>query len=44
MSCIKGLQDKAELALITSLIKTEINTDCAVLMGANIANEVMIET
>lgn len=43
LSCIKGLQDSSELALISSLIKQELDTDCSVLMGANIANEVAKE-
>jgi len=43
LSCIKGLQDSSELALISQLIEQELGTECSVLMGANIANEVAKE-
>ena len=40
LSCIKGLQDSSEIKLISTLIQEELGTECSVLMGANIANEV----
>lgn len=43
LSCIKGLQDSSEIALISTLIREELGTECSVLMGANIANEVAKE-
>jgi len=43
LSCIKGLQDSTEIALISTLIREELGTECSVLMGANIANEVAKE-
>ena len=42
LSCIKGLQDSTEIALISTLIREELGTECSVLMGANIANEVSL--
>jgi len=43
LSCIKGLQDSSEIKLISTLIQEELGTECSVLMGANIANEVAKE-
>lgn len=44
LSCIKGLQESpGKIALVSSLISDELGSECAVLMGANIASEVAKE-
>ena len=45
ISLIKGVDTSKNggLVLISDIIKTRLNIDCSVLMGANIANEVALE-